>query len=72
MSYVTFGCDSQLASLVGRERKYDTDGYRIVPLSNGQQGDGFGSAVWVATVRPADMTAWKFSAIRNTWTKQAS
>ena len=57
-SYVTRGSGVQLARYIKPERKYSTDGHRIMPLNNGQAGDGYGMPTWTDRVTPVAVEQW--------------
>jgi hypothetical protein len=78
--YVEYS-QSQVATLIGPERKYRTNGYRIIPCNNGL-GDGWGMSVWVDRIRPVEVETWlpcigwageyrwHYDPHGNTWTKE--
>jgi hypothetical protein len=55
--YIVYG-PNQLAKLVGPERKYGTNGYRVVPCNNGMTGDGWGYTEWTARIVLAEVETW--------------
>ena len=56
-SYVIRGGGTQLARYIKPERKYGTNGHRVMPLNNGT-GDGYGMPTWTDHVTPVIPEQW--------------